>query len=79
MATKTRRTTLGNYICKVGFYDIRQKTTERKVAGRGNKTEVASSELIICHGRNLVDRGFNSKEKAVNRAKELLGQTEKNN
>jgi hypothetical protein len=72
MATKTRATTLGDYICKVGFYDIRQKTTERK-AGRGNKTEVASSELVICHGRNIIERGFKSKEKVVARAKELLG------
>ena len=73
MATKSRATTQGNYIRKVGFYDIRQKTTERKTK-RGNKTETASSEFVIIHGRNLVKNGFNSKEKAVEAAKELLGE-----
>ena len=33
MATKSRATTHGNYICKVGFYDIRQKTTCRPKDG----------------------------------------------
>jgi len=72
MATTSKATKMGNYICKVGFYDIRQKTTERK-SGKGNKTEVASSELVICHGRNFIEGGFNSKEKVVTRAKDLLG------
>lgn len=73
MATKTKTTTNGNYICKVGFYDIRQKTTQRK-AGSGNKTETASSEFVILHGRKFVEGGFKSKEKAIEAAKNLLGE-----
>lgn len=74
MATKTKATTNGSYICKVGFYDIRRKTTERK-AGRGNKTETASSEFVILHGRKFIEGGFKSKEKAIEKAKELLGES----
>ena len=72
MATKTKATKMGNYISKVGFYDIRQKTSERK-GKNGVKTETASSEFVICHGGKVVEGGFKFKEKVVTRAKELLG------
>lgn len=72
MATKTKATKMGNYICKVGFYDIRQKTSERK--GKNDiKNETASSEFVICQGGKIIENGFKSKEKVVTRAKELLG------
>ena len=73
MATKSRATTHGNYICKVGFYDIRQKMTQRKTKN-GFKTETANSEFVILHGRKLIKNGFKTKEQAIEGAKELLGE-----
>lgn len=72
MAVKSKATTCGSYICKVGYLDIRQKTTERKKSS-GSGTETSNSELVIYHGRKMIEGGFKSKEKAVSRAKELLG------
>ena len=64
-------TTKGRYICKVGFYDIYASDSMRKKAGRGNLTEVASSVYNIYHAKKLVDKGFKTKDIAVERAKEL--------
>ncbi len=66
MATKTKRTQLGNYITKVNGYDIRQKVTYKK----GTKNpQVASSELVVCRGKKTVKGGFNSIESATEYAK----------
>ena len=73
MATKSTATTHGNYICKVGFYDIRQKTTQRKTKN-GLKTETAKSEFVILHGKKLIKNGFKTKLAAIEGAKELLGE-----
>jgi hypothetical protein len=64
-------TTKGRYICKVGFYDIYASDSMRKKAGRGNLTEVASTVYNIYHSKKLVDKGFKTKDIAVERAKEL--------
>jgi hypothetical protein len=62
MATKTKRTQLGNYITKVNGYDIRQKVTYKK----GTKNpQVASSELVVCKGKNTVKGGFKNIESAT--------------
>jgi hypothetical protein len=72
MATKTKATKGGNYICKVGFYDIRQKTSDRKTKN-GTSSETANSEFVIYHGGKFIEGGFNSKTKATEKAKILLG------
>jgi hypothetical protein len=64
-------TTKGRYICKVGFYDIYASDSMRKKVGRGNLTEVASTVYNIYHAKKLVDKGFKTKDIAVERAKEL--------
>lgn len=65
-------TTKGRYICKVGFYDIYASDSMRKKAGRGNLTEVASTVYNIYHSKKMVDKGFKTKDIAVERAKELI-------
>lgn len=65
-------TTKGRYICKVGFYDIYASDSMRKKAGRGNLTEVASTVYNIYHAKKLVDKGFKTKDIAIERAKELI-------
>jgi hypothetical protein len=64
-------TTKGRYICKVGFYDIYAADSMRKKPGRGDNKEVASTVYNIYHAKKLVDKGFKTKDIAVERAKEL--------
>jgi hypothetical protein len=61
MATKTKRTQLGNYITKHNGYDIRQKVSYKKTTGN---PQVASSELVVCKGKKTVKGGFKNQETA---------------
>ena len=61
MGTKTKATTIGNYITKENGCDIRQKVTYKK----GNeltskKPQVATSEYVVCRGRNVIKTGLKS-------------------
>ena len=64
MATKTKKTQLGNYITKVNGYDIRMKGVYKK-NGKG-KMEMASHEYVVCRGRKVVKNGLKTKDEAVN-------------
>jgi hypothetical protein len=75
MATKSGLK--GRYICKVGFYDVYakdtykpKKTTKFKYA----KPDVASTVYNIYHAKKLVEKGFKTKDEAVSKSKELLGE-----
>jgi hypothetical protein len=69
MATKTKATTIGNYIAKVNNYDIRQKNTYKKGFGLDSKKpQVATSEYVVCRGRNIIKTGLKSREEADNYA-----------
>lgn len=63
MATKTKRTQLGNYIRKVNGYDIRQKLTYKK--NEKGKMQVSTSELVIYRGKKLIKGGFKNIESAT--------------
>lgn len=65
-------TTKGRYICKVGFYDIYAADSMRKKAGRGNLTEVASTVYNVYHSKKLMEKGFKTKDLAVDKAKEMM-------
>lgn len=65
----------GRYICKVGFYDIYAKDSMKKAQGRGEKMEVSSTEYCLYHSKKLVERGLKTKDLAITKAKELLGET----
>lgn len=69
MATKSLNK--GRYICKVGFYDIYASDTMRKKQGRGNLMEVASTVYNIYHAKRLVDKGFKTKDTAIEKALEI--------
>lgn len=65
----------GRYICKVGFYDIYAKDTHKPKKESKNKfiiPDVSSTVYNIYHAKKIVEQGFNTKDLAVNRAKELL-------
>lgn len=76
MATKSGNK--GRYICKVGFYDIYAKDNykpKRDSKYKYAKPDVASTDYTIVHAKKLIEKGFKTKDLAVNRAKELLGET----
>jgi hypothetical protein len=66
MATKTKATTIGNYITKVNNFDIRQKVSYKKAdRGRDDKgLQVSSSEYVVCRGRNIIKAGLKSIDEA---------------
>lgn len=63
----------GRYICKVGYLDIYAKDNLRKKAGRGDLQEVASTVYNIYHSKKLIENGLKTKEMAVEKSKDLLG------
>lgn len=74
MATKSGQK--GRYICKVGFYDVYAKDTykpKKESKFKFNKPDVASTVYNIYHAKKLVDKGFKTKDEAVLKSKELLG------
>ena len=62
----------GRYICKVGFYDVYAKDAMRKKPGRKETQEVKATVYDIYHAKRLVDKGFNTKDMAVEKAQGLL-------
>jgi hypothetical protein len=60
MATKSKATTMGNYITKVNNCDIRQKVSYKKTEkGRENTgKQVGSSEYVVCRGRKVIQAGI---------------------
>lgn len=68
MGTKTKATRGGNYVCKVGYLDIRHRINQPKqVKNRKSDQETikGSVEASIYHGRGLVKGGFNDHSKAI--------------
>lgn len=64
MATKTKKTQLGNYITKVNNYDIRMKASYKK--NDKGKMVMSSHEYVVCRGRKVVKTGLKTKDEAVN-------------
>ena len=62
----------GRYICKVGFYDIYAKDTMRASKERSGKPQVASTDYVIYHSKKIIEKGFKTKDLAVDKATELM-------
>ena len=45
----------------------------KKTQGRGEKMEVSSTEYCLYHSKKLVEKGLKTKDLAITKAKELLG------
>lgn len=67
--------TKGRYIEKVGFYDIYAKDTTKK--NEKGKEETSSTDYVIYHSKNMVQKGFKTKQLAVSEAKNLFEKHEK--
>jgi hypothetical protein len=73
MATKSGKK--GRYICKVGFYDVYAKDTMRAKKNRrpgSTEMEVGSTAYEIYHSKKLIEKGFKTKDEAVEMAKFLV-------
>jgi len=73
MATKGN--SKGRYMTKVGHYDIYGKDSYRPKKDGASKhigAEVSSTEYIIYHAKKIVQKGFKTKEFAVQKAGELM-------
>lgn len=74
MATKGN--SRGRYMTKVGHYDIYGKDSYRPKKDGASKhigAEVSSTEFIIYHAKKIVQKGFKTKELAIEKATELMG------
>jgi len=74
MATKSGNK--GRYITKVGFYDIYAKDThkaKRESKHKYAKPDVSSTEYLVVHAKKVVEKGLKTKDLAVSKAKDLLG------
>jgi hypothetical protein len=68
---------LGNYICKVGYLDIRQKVVQpkRQRMPNGSYEMVGGkSEILIYHSKAKMAGPFKTKDAAIVKAKELVSQ-----
>jgi hypothetical protein len=66
----------GNYLCKVGYFDIRQKIEmprRRKLNNGEFQTIPGKVEVFVYHGKNKVAGPFISHQMAIESANELLG------
>jgi len=67
--------TLGNYICKIGYLDIRQKVDlprKTKTPDGQIKMSGGKCEMFIYHAKNKIEGPFKSKNDAVSRAEQLM-------
>lgn len=67
----TKSGTKGRYICKVGFYDVYAKDSMKKAAN--GKEIVGSTEYLVYHSKKMVEKGLKTKDLAVAKALDLLG------
>lgn len=76
MATNTRRVKMGNYICKIGKYDIRQKIEQPRIKKWQGKLDTipGTKEASICQGKKVIEKGFKDCLDAIKKAYELLVQ-----
>ena len=73
MATKGN--SKGRYMTKIGFYDIYAKDTYKPKKDNSSKhslPEVTSTDFCIYHAKKLVQKGFKTKDLAIEKASELM-------
>jgi len=67
----------GNYICKIGYFDIRQKIVmprKRKLNNGEIQTVPGTVEVFVYHGKNKVSGPFKSHQSAMVSAQELMSE-----
>ena len=67
----------GNYLCKIGYFDIRQKIEmprSRKMNDGSMQTIGGKVEVFVYHAKNRVAGPFKSHHQAIISAQELMGE-----
>ena len=67
----------GYYLCKVGYFDIRQTIVQpkRKKNFKGEwEITGGSSKVFIYHGKHKIEGPFKTKEASVIRAEEMMSE-----
>ena len=65
----------GSYICKIGYFDVRQKIDmprKRRLNNGDIQTIPGKVEVFVFHGKNKVSGPFKSHIEAINSAKTLV-------
>ena len=70
MASTTKSEKLGKYVCKVGYFDIRQKMPLR----HGKLVAGQQWEILLYHGKRKVGGPYNSHDAAKIHAEELMSE-----
>ena len=71
MAGKTKKTQLGNYICKIGKYDVRHLITQpsTKKNYQGQVSQIAGSIVAkVCKGKKVIINNLKSGQDAIKEA-----------
>ena len=66
----------GNYLCKIGYFDIRQKIEmprERKLNSGEIQTQSGKVEVFVFHAKHKVAGPFKTHNQAISTAQELMG------
>ena len=66
----------GNYLCKIGYLDVRQKIDmprSRRLNNGEKQTIPGKVEVFVFHGKNKIAGPFNSHIEAINTAQDLVG------
>ena len=77
MSNNSKGQRLGNYICKVGYFDIRQKVVQpKKQRMQSGEYEMigGKAELFIYHSKARMAGPFKTKDQAITRAEKLITQ-----
>ena len=77
MSAKGKKIKYGNYLCKVGYLDIRQHVVlaKRKKNYKGEWESIPGSvEVFIYHAKHKMDGPFKSKDDAIKKAEEMLSE-----
>tara|TARA_R100000541_G_C1826716_1_gene73334 strand:+ start:214 stop:468 length:255 start_codon:yes stop_codon:yes gene_type:complete len=65
----------GNYLCKVGYFDIRQKIEmprKRKLNNGEIQTLSGTVDVFVYHGKNKLAGPYKNSTTAIDKANEML-------
>ena len=65
----SKRTRIGSYLCKVGYFDIRQR-----IIYPNKKITQGSVEVFVCQGKHKIAGPFKTHDAAMLHAEELMSE-----
>ena len=74
MSAKKNKIKYGNYLCNVGYLDIRQKIVMSKKMKKAGKIVMTkgSVDIFVYHGKHQIAGPFKDKNIAIEKAKKLV-------